>query len=206
MPNISLAAREMKLKAITLILLFYILPPSAIALGLIPYEYRFPLLIGITPIMLLIRPTKHTTITDLGITSCKLRQSILSIIPLTVILTLPLLITFFVTTTPRIDNSSLPLIFYIFYALISCPFQEFAYRGYLFCLMAMLNLGKWSTIFIAAILYSYVHIIYLDIPTLLFTLLAGFLWNIHYDKFRNIASVTLSHIVLGTATILLGLI
>lgn len=194
------------IRAAALIVLFYILPPLAILTNIIPYQYRFPLLMAITPIMLMVKPDRNTSWEDVGITFKRLWQSILVIAPITILLVIPMVILAATSNTPRIDNSSLPLVFYIFYIFISCPFQEFGYRGYLFRLMQKLSFGKWSRVVVGALLYSFVHIIYRDIWTLVFTLIAGILWNIHYEKFRNLASVTLSHIILGTATILLGFI
>lgn len=206
MAHISSSSSGKRLRAILLILVFYVLPPVAILVNIIPFQYRFPLLMALTPVMMLVKPDRETTLADLGITLRNSHKSIVTIIPLTILLILPMLVVSLTASTPRIDNSSLPVAFYAFYIFISCPFQEFAYRGYLFRLMQLLSLGKWSRILIGAALYSFVHIIYQDVWTLIFTLFAGILWNIHYDKFRNLASVTFSHIVLGTITILLGFI
>ena len=202
----ELSSQPKYIRAILLILAFYIMPPLVIITNLVPYQYRFHLLIGIIPLMLLIKPSSITSLTDLGITTKKLQQSILAVLPITVVMVLPMIILASISKDPRIDNSYLPLAFYIFYIVISCPLQEFSYRGYLFQLMHLLALNKWSRIIIGALLYGFVHIIYQDIWTFMFTLVAGLLWNIHYEKFRNLASVTFSHIILGTATILLGLI
>lgn len=195
-----------RFRATALIIIFYVLPPSAIALNLIPFQYRFPLLIAVAPILMLIKPDRQTTVADLGIAKKGAIPSILSIIPTTLVLLLPLLAFALSSSSPRIDNSSLPVLFYVFYILVSCPLQEFAYRGYLFRLMTLLSFGKWARILFGAFLYSFVHIIYLDSFTLLSTLFTGVLWNIHYDKYRNLAGVTISHIILGAATIFLGLI
>ena len=202
----ELSSQPNPIKTVLLILVFYIIPPLAIVANLIPYQYRFIVLMGITPVMMLIKPDGVTSLTDLGVTTTKLRQSMLAIMPMTIAMALPMVILASTSTAPRIDNSDLPLGFYIFYIVISCPLQEFGYRGYLFRLMHLLGLSKWSRIVVGALLYSFVHIIYQDIWTLVFTLIAGLLWNIHYEKFRNLASVTFSHMILGTATILLGFI
>jgi len=204
--NLLSSPSHKRARAIALILLFYVLPPSAIALNLIPFQLRFPLLIAVVPILMLIKPDRETTAADLGLAKKGAVASMIKIIPITLVLLLPMLAYALSSSGPRIDNSSLPAIFYLFYILVSCPLQEFAYRGYLFRLMSLLDFGKWARILVGAALYSYVHVIYLDSFTLLSTLIAGILWNIHYDKHRNLAGVTVSHIVLGAATIFLGLI
>lgn len=204
--NLLSGLHSKRIRGLAILAIFYVLPPSAITLNLIPFQYRFPLLIAVAPILMLIKPDKETTAADLGVAKKGSLSSLIGVIPITLILLLPLLVFALSSSSPRIDNSSLPALFYLFYIFVSCPLQEFAYRGYLFRLMTILSLNKWSRIIVGALLYSFVHIIYLDGFTLLSTLFAGILWNIHYEKYRNLAGVTVSHIILGTATILLGLI
>lgn len=204
--NLPSSHHHDRARAVALIIIFYVLPPSAIILNIIPFQYRFPLLIAVSPLLMLIKPNRETTAADLGVAKKGTISSIRSIISTTLVLLLPLLALALYTSSPRIDNSGLPALFYVFYVLVSCPLQEFAYRGYLFRLMTLLSFGKWARILAGAFLYSFVHIIYLDSFTLMSTLFAGILWNIHYDKYRNIAGVTISHIILGATTIFLGLI
>jgi uncharacterized protein len=192
-------------KIIIIIFVFYILLPIAILLNIIPFNLRFITLSSVAILLFLIRPSTDTKNIDLGITSQKLGESVVGAIPITLFLALPILVLSAINE-PRYDNSSLSILFYVFYVLISCPFQEFAYRGYLLHATEIIGLGKWARIAIAAVLYSFVHIIYRDGYILVFTLMAGIAWNIHYDKFRNIISVTLSHSVLGVLTILLGFV
>ncbi|NER20845.1 MAG: CPBP family intramembrane metalloprotease [Symploca sp. SIO1C2] len=193
------------IKIIFLIFAFYLLPPIAIVIKLIPFSVRFILLTFIGLLMFFIRPSQGTSNIDLGITRKNFEKSIYAIIPLTLLLGLPMILLSLVND-PRIDNSELSIYFYLFYVLISCPLQEFAYRGYLFHLLEVLALKKWTRIIIAAALYSFVHIIFVDIYIVIATLLVGILWNIHYDRYRNLASVTLSHSILGVLSILFGLI
>jgi uncharacterized protein len=192
-------------KIIALIFAFYIFPPIAITVQLIPYNLRFFLLMSITPLLWFIRPAAIMTNQNLGINRHNLTDSIIAIFPLSLILAVLTMIAA-VANQPRYDNSGLSIGFYLFYVLVSCPFQEFAYRGYLFPALDTLSLQKWVRIIIAAILYSFLHIIYKDIYIIVFTFITGLIWNIHYEKYRNLASVTVSHIILGVLTIRLGLI
>jgi uncharacterized protein len=194
-----------QVKIITLIFAFYIFPPIAITVQLIPYSLRFFLLMAITPLLWFIRPSTVMTNHNLGISRHNLTDSIIAIFPLSVILALSTIVAA-VANQPRYDNSGLSVGFYLFYVLVSCPFQEFAYRGYLFPALDILPLQKWGRIILATILYSFLHIIYKDVYIIVFTLITGLIWNIHYDKYRNLASVTVSHIILGVLTIRLGLI
>jgi uncharacterized protein len=204
--NQSLISIRTKLiRVVLLISIFYIFPPAAIVFHLIPFNLRFFLLMAIAPTLFFVRPAVAITNRDLGITKHNLVESIVAIVPITLSLAL-LTVASAAVNQPRYDNSSLSMGFYLFYVLISCPFQEFVYRGYLFPALTILPLGKWARMMIAAVLYSFVHIIYADTYILCSTLISGLLWNIHYDKYRNLAGVTISHAILGVLTIGLGLI
>lgn len=200
----SIRLQSNQIRVISLILTFYVLPPTAIALQMIPFSFRFLLLTVITPLLFFVRPSEAIDNKTLGITKHNLSKSIITIIPITLVLALPIVFVAGVNK-PRYDNSDLSIFFYIFYVLISCLFQEFAYRGYLFPALDILPLGKWARIILASVLFSFVHIIYKDIYILLSTLIAGLLWSIHYDKCRNLAGVTVSHAIVGVLTISLGL-
>lgn len=194
-----------KLKILLLIGVFYIFMPAAIVLRLIPFELRFVFLTAVTPILFFLRPSKETRNADLGLTRQDIIKSVIQLIPVTVMLAIPIMV-ISALIEPRYDNSELTIFFYIFYVMVSCPFQEFVYRGYLFHALDVLQVRKWARIIVAAVLYSFVHIIYADPYILLFTFIAGVFWNIHYDKLRNLSGVTVSHAILGTLTIVLGLI
>ena len=184
---------------------FYILPPIAILLNIVPYRYRFLLLLAMPLIMIGVKLDKKSIPKDFGITTKKIRESIVSVVPATVgIILISLFFSFM--KGERVDNSSLSICFYFFYIIISCPLQEFAYRGYLYRLLELLGLQKWTIVFLGASLYGFMHVIYMDIPMLLTTSIVGVVWNINYSKFRNLAGVTLSHSIIGVVSILLGLI
>ncbi|MEO1353719.1 MAG: CPBP family intramembrane glutamic endopeptidase, partial [Cyanobacteria bacterium J06635_15] len=203
--NSSMRLRSSQIRVIILILIFYILPPIFIKLDFIPFNLRFVLLTAIAPLLFLIRPTKTTTRQQMGITTKGWFRSIASIIPVTLMIALPMFL-LAMAHEPRYDNSSLTILFYGFYVLISCPFQEFAYRGFLFPALDVLDLNNWTRILFASVLYSFVHVIYKDAFILLFTFIMGILWNIFYEKNRNVIGVAFSHSILGTISILLGLI
>jgi membrane protease YdiL (CAAX protease family) len=192
-------------KIFFLIGIFYVLMPAALALRLIPFEWRFILLTAVTPILFFLRPSEQTRNVDLGIENRNINKSIINLMPATFLLTIPITV-IAAAHESRYDNSNLTVFFYIFYILVSCPFQEFVYRGYLFHALDILHLKRWSRIIVAAILYSFVHVIYGDPYILLSTFIAGMLWNMHYDMIRNLAGVIVSHAILGVLTITLGLI
>ena len=112
----------------------------------------------------------------------------------------------FIVGWVRIDNSEIPWGFYLFFIFISSPSQEILYRGYLFNLLSEAGLNRLTSIGLSSILYSFVHLIYLDIPTLVITLIIGIFWGMNYEKYRNIYGVIFSHSILGSMAILAGII
>lgn len=59
---------------------------------------------------------------------------------------------------------------------------------------------------VAATLFGYVHLIYLDLIVFVAMLGIGYGWYRSYLKAPNLLGVTISHIVLGVLTIALGLV
>lgn len=95
--------------------------------------------------------------------------------------------------------------FYIFYIFISCPIQEFLYRG-IFGYFEKIFKKKYVFWFLSSFLYSFVHIIYKDYLTCILTFGMGLIWYFLYKKDYNLFGVCISHIVLGILTIFLGII
>ena len=102
-------------------------------------------------------------------------------------------------------NPNETILFYIFYIFISCPIQEFLYRG-VFGYFDMNSKYNYLWLILSSLCYSFVHIIYKDILTCVLTFIIGIIWYILYKKDKNLCGVTISHMVLGVATIVLGII
>lgn len=183
----------------------FILPATLISLGVIPFDYRFTILILASIFLVTYIRITSIEIKDLGLAPHNTSTAIRAILPLTILLSIPMII-YFAAYGQRIDNSHVPWYFYIFAILISSPLQEFLYRGYLFHFFSAKGFGRWKRIVLSSLLYSYVHAIYHDVPTLVMTFVLGILWGLHYEKFRNLWSVSLSHAVLGFVAIATGII
>ena len=193
------------IKLCLIILLIYISPVFLILTGLISFEYRFYVLEVATILVVLYSLLTNVRLNKLGFTRKKLRASIKHILPITLIFALPIVLTLIVGRE-IIDNSKIPWGFYLFFVFISSPSQEILYRGYLFHLLSEAGLNRLTSIGLSSILYSFVHLIYLDIPTLVITLIIGIFWGINYEKYRNIYGVIFSHSILGAMAILAGII
>lgn len=193
------------IKLFLIILLIYIFPVFLILTRLISFEYRFYVLEVATILVVLYSLLTNVQLNKLGFTTKNLRASIKHILLITLIFALPIVITFIVGWV-RIDNSKIPWGFYLFFVFISSPSQEILYRGYLFNLLSEAGLNRLTSIGLSSILYSFVHLIYLDIPTLVITLIIGIFWGMNYEKYRNIYGVIFSHSILGSMAILAGII
>lgn len=194
-----------KVGALFFILLIYILPVILVLFNIISYSYRFQVLLSASIIILIFSIISRTSPKDLGLTSKNFKISFTKIIPTTIIFSMPMLVAY-LSGWSRIDNSSIPWMFYIFHIFISSPAQEFIYRGFLFNYLRIAGYDKTIILVVSSILYSFVHAIYYDIPTIIFTLICGFYWGMIYSKYKNLYSVIFSHSILGALTILAGLI
>lgn len=192
--------------AVALAATFYLFLPLAIVFNFIPFEYRFLVLTVATILLLFTKPDSKTTLSDLGIKKSGSVVSIVTVLPTTLALLGGVLLLSQMIDIDRIDNSNLTISFYLFYIFISCPLQEFAYRGHLSRLMLVLKLSKRMRVLFGALLYSFMHIIYNDELLIILTLCLGVFWSLHYEKFKNLAGVTVSHALLGAAAILSGLV
>ncbi|MHC5857256.1 lysostaphin resistance A-like protein [Nostoc sp.] len=112
----------------------------------------------------------------------------------------------YITQGSRLDNSAYNWTFYVLFVGASSPVQEFLYRGFLFSIFSKAKLAKWLQILLSSLLYSFVHLIYRDLSTLVFTFIVGLLWGYYYAKLGNLYSIIVSHSVLGAIAILVGLV
>jgi uncharacterized protein len=191
-------------KVILIITLVYILPVSLFFYDLVPFYWRFHALILVAATIASIGYLYRFSVVELGFTSSQLRSAAKAIAVPT--LATAILMSFYhAQQGARLDNSAYSWPFYLFFVGLSVPLQEFLFRGFLFALLTRLKLATWGQVVLSALLYSFVHIIYRDLPTLIFTFLFGLAWSVYYARFRDIYSIIFSHGLLGSIAILLGL-
>lgn len=192
-------------KVILIVGLAYILPVLLIYLGLVPFSWRFYILILAAVAILAIARLYQFSPRELGITKQNFSSS-LRAITLPMLASALLMFIYYMMQGSRIDNSAYTWHFYLFFVAVSSPLQEFLYRGFLFGIFSRAKLAIWLQILLSTILYSFVHLIYQDVPTLLSTFILGIFWGCHYGKYRNLHSIILSHSLLGAFAILVGLV
>jgi membrane protease YdiL (CAAX protease family) len=192
-------------KVMLIVSFAFILPVLLICLDLIPFSWRFYLLVLAAVAILALARLYRFSLVELGFTKQHLGTS-LKAIALPTLASALLMLIYYIIQGPRIDNSAYKWTFYIFFVGVSSPVQEFLYRGFLFSIFARAKLNNWSQILFSALLYSFVHLIYRDLPTLLSTFIIGMFWGYHYAKYRNLYSIIISHSLLGAIAILIGLV
>jgi len=192
-------------KVIFIVCFAYILPVIIIFLEWVPFSCRFSILILAAIVILAIARLYRLSSLELGFTHNNLKKSFKVIAPSTLAFALLMVVYYFIQGT-RIDNSTYKLAFYLFFVCVSSPIQEFLYRGFLFSIFSRAKFNIWLKILLSASLYSFVHLIYRDVFTLVSTFIIGILWGLHYVKFQNLYSIIFSHALLGTVAILVGLI
>lgn len=192
-------------KVILIVFLIYILPVLLVFLEVIPFSWRFYVLIFAAIVVVAIAYLYQFSPVELGFTNHNLKKSLTAITLPTLILT-GFMFIYYLTHGSRLDNSAYQWLFYLFFVGVSSPIQEFLYRGFLFAIFKREKFATWVQIVFSTLLYSFIHLIYKDIPTLVFTLIIGIIWGWNYAKFRNLYSIIISHSLLGAIAILLGLV
>ena len=185
------------------ILAIYILLPILILFNKHLYDIKFYLLTIIGLGIFLLMKVFNITNEELGITKQNLWKSIKRNLIL-IVLCLIIILIFKLLHFDKY-NPNETLLFYIFYIFISCPMQEFLYRG-VFGYFDTNSKYNYLWIILSSLCYSFVHIIYRDILTCLLTFIVGIIWYNYYKKDKNLCGVTLSHMVLGIVTIFLGIV
>jgi membrane protease YdiL (CAAX protease family) len=90
---------------------------------------------------------------------------------------------------------------------MSSPSQEFLFRSNLFALMRRGNIkGPVLQIIVSAVTFSFMHVFYKDLPTLIVTLAIGLLWGAIYYKYPNFWGVALSHALVGAVAVKVGVV
>lgn len=184
----------------------YYLPIYLVWSGVIPFAYRYHVLIGMTAIMAVYALVRRHSWRDLGFRRDTLPTSLAWNIGLSVILAAALLVLYFagLIRQPTIPNWNL---FFIFYIFVSSPAQEFLFRSMVFAEMRAAGIRSGLVqVLLSAVTFCSLHVIYHDALTLGVTLFIGLIWGFIYYRAPNFFGVTLSHAVLGVISIAVGLV
>jgi membrane protease YdiL (CAAX protease family) len=184
---------------------FY-LPPLLIVFGIIPFAWRFVVLVAVAAALAVVALLRGTPARELGLRSDNLKPALAANLLLSLVLGGGLLAAYGLglIRTPRpIDWWW----FAPFYVLVSCPAQEFACRGFLFAEMEHRGItGAGAQIAISAVSYAFLHVVYRDWLAFLAPLAIGVVWGAIYRLHPNLWGVILSHALLGLISLAVGLL
>lgn len=183
---------------------FYVAIPILILIRVIPWDLKFHMLtIGAILIYILLRIIGIRN-EQLGFSTRDTLKSLRDVMPLTlglVALAAGILVLDGSRYSPTEDWK-----FFLFYVFISCPAQEFLYRGAMRAMCQSERLPVWLEYTTASLLFAFVHVIYRDSLTVVFMLVVGLAWYHLYRRTENLIGVTVSHAILGVLTIATGLV
>ena len=181
-------------------------PVILIWTGVIPFRYRFAVMIFILTVMVSYVWLRKFNWSDLGFRRDTLKRSLMWNLGMSLLL---LSLLYLMHNTGLIGKATIRFwpLFFAFYILILTPAQEFFFRSLLFAEMGNLRYKRqWSMIILSSLSFCFLHIIYQHPMMILITFFMGLVWSIIYYKYPNFWGVTLSHAMLGTAAFALGLI
>jgi len=179
--------------------------PALIYFDVIPYGWRIYMLLALGVIFSFLSYVRGYTLNELGFRKDNIRKAFLMQVPF---LLLFLFVLSFAHRLGFVEREFLSKeLFLVFYVFISAPFQEFVYRSYMF---ALLKRCGWENRFVfvlfMALPYVFVHIIYHNALTLIFTLIVGVFWSYSYIRQANLYAVSFSHAVIGCVALFLGVV
>lgn len=178
--------------------------PLLIFVGLVPFDWRMYLLTLTGGGFIFWAKCLNLTKEDLGLSSTTFIPAMRSQLWVIGAFLALLLIAPYIGLTERFEQPNAT--FFLFYVFVSCPIQEFIYRSFLFSMCKRSEFNMVATCAILTVPYAWVHVIYRDWLTLLFTLVIGAFWASTYQRQPNLAAVSISHAVLGVTTLLLGMV
>jgi CAAX protease family protein len=199
------SSRASPLQLAALLLAAFYLPPLLIAFGVIPFTYRFVVLVAVAAALAAVALLRGTPAAELGIRADNLWPALAANAALAAVVGGALLavLALGLIRHPRAVDWRW---FAPFYVLVSCPAQEFACRGFLFAEMERRGItGARAQVAISALTYAFLHVVYKDWLAFLAPLAIGIVWGVLYRRCPNLWGVALSHAVLGLISISVGL-
>jgi membrane protease YdiL (CAAX protease family) len=180
--------------------------PSMIAIGLIPFSYRFYVLAVGALVLLVYAVVQGWSLERVGVRLDNIGPALVVNAGLIVILGGSLILGKMLGVVRGLPDRP-SWIFGLFYVFVSCPAQEFAYRAFIFEFLRERRLAcGWGVMIVSVVLYAFAHVIYGDIITLLVAIGMGVVWGGVYSWLPNIVGVSMSHAALGLLAFELGLV
>ncbi len=189
------------------ILGIYVCPVALVATGVIPFAWRFAVLVGMTVVAAgIAAASKRHTLRGLGMGMPGAGQALRwAIVPSGLVLA-AIGLGWLPVHHAAAGGASGGMAFYVFFVCVSAPAQEFLYRSFLFAELGEIRIPPTGMVLVSAALFGFMHIIYRDLNTVLVTLAAGLMWAVVFQMTRRVSITALSHAVLGVAAIVAGVV
>ena len=143
------------------ILIIYILLPILIFYNAALFKYKFYILTIAGLLIYILLKVNNINNKDLGIRKKNILKSLKRNIPM-ILLFIIIIIIFKLFNLNKYTPTE-TIFFYLFYIFLSCPIQEFLYRGIFGYFENTLIKNKYVVLLLSSFCYSFVHIIYKDI-------------------------------------------
>ena len=182
------------------------LPVILLWTGIIPFAYRFAVLLCAVVVMASYVMLRRFRLSDLGFRRDTLKPSLMWNLGISVLFILLLVL---LSCTGLVGRSPLHFwpVFFVAYALILSPLQEFFFRSILFAEMRSMRCNcHGSVIVLSALSFCFLHVIYPSPMMMAVALFMGVVWGLIYYRYPNFWGVALSHALLGVTAFSVGLI
>ena len=198
-----ISPRKQKINLLWQIILIFILPVLLIVAGVLSFEYRLVLLSIITVIVLGIALKEKISFENFGL------KKIWFLKPFIIYGAFTLVVCLFITIFAYFSRQNLQLyalgsFYFLIGSVLRSVAQEIVYRGFLmYKLKQALKNRKFLIIFINALLFALIHIIY-PMPFLFFisTFILGLGFAGIYYKYPNLIAISISHSIINFVGVL----
>jgi hypothetical protein len=190
---------------IFLFLTFFV-PTALIWLEIIPFKYRFHAFFFVLTGFFFYSLLRRYSFYELGFRTDNLSNALQGNLLFSAVGALGLYVTCKVGLVKPRDATYLPYAYAAYIFLIG-PVQEVVFRGILFAEMKRLQVLDLRWILTVSTLpFCFLHIIYRQPSLLLITFVSGVVWGVIFRKWPNIWGISLSHSLLGSLAMFLGII
>ena len=189
---------------LTQIFLIFILPVFLIYFNILPVSWRMILLAVCSLVIYGIIMRENWTYENMGLHHHNFKKALPFYLSFALLGILTLFFINHETNTPDIESKIFFIRTFAFFIPISF-FQEFAFRSFLIPRLKAIYKNNLFVVFINAILFALIHIIYpnwgIGLPLAFFS---GIFFAWLYIKYPNLVLVSLTHIILNITAVLLG--
>lgn len=204
--NIKTFCQAGLLKFGALMLLAFYTPVVLIWSEVIPFRYRFHASIILLAVFIIYSLIRRHGLRELGFRTDNLKDSVLWNLLFSAAGSVCLFLTYRAGFLRKGNDHLLPYI-YVIYIFFLSPVQEVVFRGIFFAELKKIRIDnpRW-VILLSTVSFCFLHLIYRHPPMLVITFASGLVWSLIFTRWPNIWGVSLSHSILGSLAIFLGII